>query len=233
MNCLLSSGAHDRWTEIHRFDLDDLRSKMVSVARENQWDIAANEPRITDREILGSLLQPIDEQADFIQGDNNYAIFYLLGRHFQPKAILEIGSRFGYSLRAFTKGAAYSPEDFRIVSYDAECDGIQTLDIFEHHFREELKIVNLVVHRIDTKPAATLGMPDEFDLAHVDADQSEQGCYHDCRLAWEALRPGGTLVVDDADNRDVEKGFKRFVAEVAKPYQFIPSFRGIYVCTKT
>lgn len=55
------------------------------------------------------------------------------------------------------------------------------------------------------------GWAGTFDLAHVDGDHSEAGCYADLVHCWQAVRPGGAVVVHDATWPDVELAVTRFI----------------------
>jgi hypothetical protein len=60
---------------------------------------------MTDREVIGDLFQPRDAGHPFVETDNNYVWFRAIGAVYRPKTIVELGSRYGYSLKAFTDGA--------------------------------------------------------------------------------------------------------------------------------
>lgn len=165
--------------------------------------------KLTDRQVIGSLFQKMDEGKEFVEGDNNYVWFYHMGQHFRPKVIAEMGTRFGYSLKCFVDGAGHRPEEYSLWSYDMECDGIKTLDTFESYFRNTLGIQDLHVHKVNTRDITSLGLTNA-DLVFVDGDHTKEGCIHECTIGWEALRSGGVMVIDDLDNPAVKTGTHLF-----------------------
>jgi len=186
---------------------------------------------LTDLDIIGDLLQPMDKGADFVSGDNNYVWFYLIAKYYKPKVIAETGTRFGYSMKAFVKGSAHAPEEYYLFSYDSECDGIKTLDIFKEYFIRNLGVRNIFINRSNTR---TLTHPNitHVDLFLVDADHTTEGCYHECSLGFEALKIGGVMVVDDVNFDDVKAGAVKFCADNNLSYTYLPSLRGIYLIEK-
>jgi len=186
---------------------------------------------LTDQQVIGTLFQSMDEGKEFVATDRNYVWFYLIGKYYRPKRIGEMGTRFGYSLKAFVDGAGHNPEDYELWVYDAEVDGIKTLHIFEDYFRNEMKINNLHINRSKTQDLTTLGV-ENLDLCMVDAFHTLDGCYHECELAYAALRPGGVMVVDDVDYPLPSAAFKKFCEERNFTYTYLPSFRGIFILEK-
>lgn len=185
-----------------------------------------------DRYVIGDLFQPMDEGKDFVSGDNNYVWFYLIGRVVKPKVIAEMGSRFGYSLKCFVEGAGHRAEAFTVRSFDAECDGIQTLSIMEDYFKNVLKVADFSITKADTLTLTTLGLDGQCDLVMVDGMHTVEGCLNECRLAWQALKPGGVMVVDDYFDPLPPVGLDLFCKESGATYSVIPSFRGIAILLK-
>lgn len=186
--------------------------------------------KLTDLDIIGGLLQPMDKDADFVTGDNNYVWFYLIGKYFRPKIIVEMGTRFGYSMKAFVKGAGHAPKLYDLWIFDNECDGIK-LDVFEDYFTNNLKIKNLHIKRADTSAVSSLGMT-WADLCFVDALHTTEGCYHECSMGFDALKKGGVLVVDDVNYDEIKMGVEKFCNERGLNYSYLPSLRGIYLIIK-
>lgn len=187
--------------------------------------------KLTDVDVIGDLLQPMDKDADFVTGNNNYVWFYLIGKYFRPKVIVEMGTRFGYSMKAFVKGAGYSPKHYSLWSFDCESDGMKTLDIFEYFFRNSLRIEDIHINRLDTRNISSLNLS-EIDLCFVDANHTTEGCYHECELGFDALKTGGVLIVDDVNYNEVKAGVEKFCNEVGLTFSYLPSLRGIYLIQK-
>ena len=187
---------------------------------------------LTDWDVLGNIIQPVDVDAEWVTGRDNYTFWFLLGEYFLPSRILEIGTRFGYGLWAVVKGAGVPVDQIQITVYDFECDGeVEPLKVCEQWLRAR-GISDLHFHREDTQKLDKLEVPQLVDFAVVDADHSEEGAYHDCCLAWECLRPGGVLVVDDTLPGPVRVAAERFAQEKGVEWGYIPSLRGIHIMLK-
>jgi len=186
----------------------------------------------TDRELIGDLFQAVDEGQDFVSGDDNYIWYYVIGLFFRPKVIAEMGSRFGYSMKCFVDGAGHTPDKYLLRSFDNECDGLETITIFEHYFRVVRGINDLVVVKADTRDLTTLGLDNQCDLCLVDALHTAEGCQHECELAWDALKVGGVMVVDDINYPLPLEGLTNFCANRNVSYQVLESFRGTAIVLK-
>lgn len=188
----------------------------------------------SDIELLGPILQPMDVGRDFVSGHNNYVWWWAIGRVECPRTIAEIGVRFGYSLWTLTGGVVghHPPEAVELWCYDAEADyGQKTNDVFLATFAK-YGFTNIHMHAVDTQKLATLAIPTPVDLVSVDGNHSESGVYHDCRLAYGALRPGGLMVVDDTQPGDVRDGCERFCEDFKLPFAYLNSYRGIHIIRK-
>lgn len=190
-----------------------------------------NNCKLTDLDIIGGLLQPMDKDADFVNGDNNYVWFYLIGKYFRPRIIVEMGTRFGYSMKSLVMGAGYAPKQYSLWSIDLECDGIKTLDIFKNYFINNLNIERVYISRTDTRNLSYL--PSPVDLCLVDAYHTAEGCYHECSMGFDALKKGGVLVVDDVNYPEPKAGAERFCAEKGLAFSYLPSLNGIYLIQKS
>lgn len=207
---------------------------IVGAPQIAKWitDTKSAHPGLTDPWVLEGLIQPVDAEAEWVIGRNNYVFFYLVGRYFRPLRIIEIGTRFGYSLWAVVKGADRQRRDTEITIYDAELDADkEPLKVCENWFRAH-EINNLHIHRQNTQSIDKLTVPHPVDLATVDANHSEAGAYWDCCLAWEVLKPGGVLIIDDTNPGSVQRAAERFAAEKGVAWGFLPSLRGIHLLLK-
>lgn len=185
-----------------------------------------------DRDVLGDLVQPCDDRAPWVNGNNNYVWWHLLGLIRDPKSLLEIGTRFGYSVWSVVTAAGRPPLDLTITVYDAEIDDDkEPLAVFEGWFRS-WGVKNLHVHRKNTQELSELDVPGPVDWATVDADHSYKGALHDCRLVWPCIAPGGILVVDDTNPGAVQDAAEAFAREVGVDFAFLPSLRGMHVLVK-
>lgn len=187
-----------------------------------------------DAAVLGSHLQPCDRGHEFVATRNNYVWWWAAGRYYQPRRVAEIGTRFGYSLKALCDGSAALPAEMVVRCWDAELDDdVAPLKVAEAYFA--LVGADFRAYRLNTRHADHLD-PDggPFDLASVDGDHSTQGACDDMKLLGELLRPGGVLLVDDAGEREgsVWRGVERFLAETPWPAAHLPTLRGMMVIRK-
>ncbi len=187
---------------------------------------------LTDRDVIGDLCQPMDSGQEFLEGDNNYVWFYLIGQFYKPKKIIETGTRFGYSLKAFVTGAGHSPKEYSLWVYDDQRDGFQPLPVFEYYFKTKLNIQDIHINCIDTETITSFDVPYDVDFCMVDARHTEPGCYNECKMAYEKLKPGGVIVVDDTLVPDVRAGAERFCQEMNLTFDYFPSLRGIHLIHK-
>lgn len=156
---------------------------------------------------------------DYLVGGNYYEWYYSIARTCQPKSILEIGVRFGYSMcfMALALDSVYL-EGWDIESYTAGSNTIAENNVRSLGY--EAKILNK--NSQDVKD-----LDRDYDLVHVDGDHSCAGTLHDMNLVWRHCK---CMVVDDYYVPDVKKAVDEFLAfnkmgEVA----FIDSARGTVV----
>lgn len=117
------------------------------------------------------------------------SILWGFARLFQPRSYLEIGTLYGSSLLAITKGSKGSIE--RVMSIDLNA---MTQKIAEENLRassyagEALFLVG---------NSRTLKVEGEFDVVYVDGDHTFKGARADIKKFWRHVRPGGYLAVDN------------------------------------
>lgn len=186
---------------------------------------------LTDKEVVGDLLQPMDRDVDWMAGDNNYTWWAAIGMEWRPWSVVEIGTRFGYSLKALL-GCRAGPA-VRVASVDAECNpGELSRDVFLAYFRDVLEVPDLNALKVDSQTLA--GLPwYGFDLGVVDGLHSTSGCLHDCGLVWEALWPNGLMVVDDTiEGGEPRAAVEQFCASRGLELAHLPSLRGVTLVIK-
>lgn len=189
-----------------------------------EWRHGPGAP-LTDRAVLGALVQEVDRGCEWVEGSNNYVWWYGIGLHWRPASVVEIGSRFGYSLAAIAMPSAV----LRLCVVDDERDADkEPLRVLERHFLG----YDLTIRREDSQKIATLAPWAGFDLGSVDADHTAAGCYHDCGLVWDALRPGGLLVVDDTQPGGVRDGAEQFCRDRGVEWGHLPTLRGVHLVIK-
>ncbi|MEZ5964212.1 MAG: CheR family methyltransferase [Planctomycetota bacterium] len=156
--------------------------------------------------------------------DNYYPVYEALARYLQPRRILEIGTRFGYSLVPLVLGAlAQRPRHLQVLSIDMESYDnafpCSSQEVARRNFEAcigprcgdtEVE-VDFVV---GDSHAVQLPESWRFDLIHVDGDHSEQGAFLDIVDSFARLQPGGVMIVDDIDQPDVLAGYRRAVSHL-------------------
>lgn len=180
---------------------------------------------LKEKDLIGPFIHPLDEGATYL-GQDTYEVYHALGLTFKPKSILEIGVRFGYSMRCMTLGSGLIETAYGI---DNEYDSGGSLDYVRCHLHN--LIPNLQLHLIDSQKVDQLPVKELIDLAHVDAWHTADGCYHDCVLVHKYLKPNGILLVDDVGTGGelVREGADRFCKQHQLTPYYLPSYRGMYV----
>ena len=149
-------------------------------------------------------------RADVIKADlpqfDSFVVPYYTGKqnivqalrdnlNFNPKVIMEIGVRTATSALAFMRCwplAKYiGIDEGGFVDGGIGRDGLIWAGKVLEPYNAEIRIAN------SQKIAKVL---DSIDFAHCDGDHSFDGCIHDMSILFEALNPGGYLLVDDYDH---------------------------------
>jgi len=151
---------------------------------------------------------------------------FRLARLLQPRRILEIGVRFGYSAAAFlaaSPGAEY---------YGVDADNGTNGGTFGAHRAARAMLARefpdsvIKITKLDTLKETPKGSG--YDLVHVDADHSFEGCLNDLHLA--ARLGSRWVLVDDMQNAHVPgvaRAVRDFLAQTGLPHlYFDDSFRG-------
>lgn len=194
----------------------------------------------TEEQIVGPIAHSFDDRADF-WGHQTYVWYWRIGKKYQPKTLVEIGTRFGYSLRAMFLGsiegygisrsvAPPPPRNLRAYTFDDERDHSGSNDYTRAHMAT--LGVDMIPTKINTRELKSLNLPEQVDLGHVDGDHTTQGAYEDCGLVWEAIRPGGIMVVDDIKAPLVKEGVDRWCAEKGIFPEYLECYRGLYLIAK-
>jgi hypothetical protein len=116
----------------------------------------------------------------------------------RPRSILEIGVRYGYSAHAFISGCPevdYTGVDSNDPAHNAM--GEPTLAWAKAMLTATLPeaIGHLAMVQLNTRERPLPGRLGLYDLVHIDADHSYNGCLDDLRKAWPEC--GRAVLVDD------------------------------------
>ncbi len=126
-----------------------------------------------------------------------YKVKYEICKQQNPKIMIEIGVRAGYSAWTFLQACPTA----LYLGYDAN-NGLHGGKGGEDgsFFRWASRILtnyNFQLFEIDTQTIMTLGYNEEIDFFHVDGDHTTKGVIHDLDLAYEAINKTGLILVDD------------------------------------
>jgi len=191
-------------------------------------DFLSNIRHKADPEVVPALYQPY-----------YYEMYYAVAWHLKPRKILEIGNRFGYSAIAMSLGCNDTLKQFHGI--DLECYanpfGGSSQRIFAenwisvHGHDQKLNI------KIQDSHDTTTQFPAECDLVHVDGDHTEEGAYQDIMRVWEeSLAPGGTIIVDDLDDKRVmdafDRAFHRLKGKVSKCFLPTRHLMGVLIANR-
>lgn len=191
-------------------------------------------PFPTCAELLAGIAYPPDPAIVPATVEENYYQFYFsIAWVLRPRSYLEIGTRFGYSMIAVSRGA---PSLERIVSCDLQSYdnplGLPSQQIAEQNLRGAGYKGDALFIADDSRRLQSHLSEETFDLIHVDGDHSFEGALSDIRMCFELLRPGGTMLIDDVDQPEVWSAVERGVYELAIPEHdrsFIPTKHGLYL----
>jgi predicted O-methyltransferase YrrM len=149
---------------------------------------------------------PIFSKLTQVQIDRIYYEKFLIASLIQPKVMIEIGVRTGYSAIAFFKAV---PD---LIYYGFDCsDKKQAGDKkYLEHAKRITKGYNFILKEVDTLTLENLGITD-VDLVSIDGNHTYKYVYNDLVLAWEAVKSRGFLLLDDISYiKDVKKALIAF-----------------------
>ncbi len=175
-----------------------------------------------------------DRQKDWFTSEDYYPVFGGVAAATQPRRVLEVGVRLGYSLVAMWSSSPTTVT--RIVGVDDESaiPGSQSrarANLLASGYAGEHEL--LVGDRRQTLEA--LRAHERFDLVHLDADVTEDATRQAIEQAWKLLAPGGVLLVDDVEfHPEVGRAFAQMRHELVgvDEAQRLPSLRGLGILFK-
>lgn len=147
--------------------------------------------------LLAEHIHPTDAPS-YMSDPTYYGLYHALALKIQPKIILEIGVRFGYSAICLLHGSRGKAS---FLGYDFE-HWPGSNDFAEHTLK---KLTSGAVRLVRTNTQAHVSLPltegfTPVDLAHIDGQHDVAALWHDLDLVHPLLgRPGYILVDDVAD----------------------------------
>lgn len=157
-----------------------------------------------------------------------YDLKHRVARFIEPRSIVEIGVRAGYSAAAFLTGAyvgtRYRGYDADMIKSDGLHGGVPGYTAWAAHMLHDYFPQHLIeIRQLDTQ-ATPLGLVGVWDFGHIDGDHSEAGCYQDLCSLEAHVR---WLLVDDYHFiPDVRRAVDKFLRQRGYENMTINSLRG-------
>lgn len=167
-------------------------------------------------------LRRIEEYKEYYQVKHNIC------KEFNPKLIVEIGIRAGYSAWSFLQACPNA----KYIGFDANNGlhggkGGEDKSYF-NWAKQLLEKYDVELNEVDTQRVPSLNLFD-VDFFHVDGDHSIDGVKHDLDLAWECISQNGVILIDDVDYLpDVKEGTWQWIEKVREDifFEYRKSLRG-------
>ena len=140
-----------------------------------------------------------------------YPRYAAWARQVQPRAILEIGVRYGYTALAMLSPLSESRPLYRGVDNESYAPGC--LQIAHEMLKIHTPWALTRFLKMDTYDGI-YDFGETYDLIHVDGDHTEAGALRDLRLAWARLTPGGVLILDDWHFPEVKAACATFLKKL-------------------
>jgi len=138
-----------------------------------------------------------DRGAPWLDCRDNYEWYYTYGFAYQPRSLLEVGVRFGYSAISICTGCSVPPN--LVVLVDDGRDEPEGLEHAKTCLDGLFPAINVITHAWDTQKLdfglVIEGRP--FDMIHIDADHRPDAVRHDFEFFWPFLKSGGMMILDD------------------------------------
>jgi cephalosporin hydroxylase len=177
------------------------------------------------------IICPWDKTADakrIKQYRSYYKVKHDIVAELQPKTIIEIGVRAGYSAYYFLQAC---PEA-QYYGFDADNGkhggaGPKPYIPWAEKILEEAGRSFKIYWPFDTQEAACL--PHQGDFYHIDGDHTTEGVKHDLDICFAFAPPGAHILVDDYDYlKSVREGIDQWLERnVGKlTYEYRQSLRG-------
>lgn len=190
--------------------------------------------------VVDSLLPFIadeDKDAQYIIGGNYYEWYAGMSAMIQPKAIAEIGVRYGYSMMAMLASIS-EVTDIQILLIDNELSGVSLTQAWlkiDHMLQTEKFPINVfpTLMKLDSRCLQPFTRPTgQYDLIHIDGGHDAHTLLHDLDWAMSALvREKGLIVVDDCNDEELKRVSEHYAALHQMDCRFIPSHTGHVIMT--
>lgn len=188
------------------------------------------------REQIDPVTQPDDTYDDQTYEDY-FAIYAGITHKYQPKAIFEIGVRYGCTAICMLLGLPEKARaDVIYRSVDDESQWFGSCARANRNFAEHAPWVDAHCYRwnaFDGPPPQIAGLA--FDLIHIDGLHAYNATSNELSWCWPLVAPGGIILLDDADTPGVAQAIDEFLAlrqqdpDVLVRHQFLSTLRNHYL----
>lgn len=154
---------------------------------------------------------------EYIRCGNYYEWKYAVAAFLEPRSILEIGVRYGYSLACMIEGSGCARE---VEGWDACLYDPDSNQKAQENLEPLLEDVCFQFLKVD---ACEVHSSIPWDLVHIDGPHHYDGTKH----CLELLKDSKAILVDDVyDCPDDMRACKDFVRETRRQHFILPSLRG-------
>lgn len=176
-------------------------------------------------EFLKEHVCPVDDKFNdphwFERFKKQYAIKHEICKQQNPKTIIEIGVRAGYSALAFLTACP----DAKYIGIDFE--RLPEGKIYTEWASNLLKPYDFEIWKLNTQ-AITFIDKEEIDFFHIDGSHATKSVMHDLDLCFKILSSDGLILLDDMVINNVGMGIRTWIEnhESEINYEYIISRTG-------
>lgn len=146
-----------------------------------------------------------EKHQSYIKSGNYYENYYALSSYYQPKSILEIGVRYGYSLGSMISASNVIE---KVTGIDNDEYSLGSLEIAKDNIK---KYINSDVElNFSLQDSHKIDKLEYHDMIHIDGDHSYDGKLQDLKLTINACK---VVIIDDyLEFVDVNKSTNDFIS---------------------
>jgi len=167
------------------------------------------------------------EHDEYIKSGNCYEHYYDLAKKYNPKSILEIGTRYGYSLCSMVAGSMDTVE--YVEGWDDNSYNPKSIEFARINLTHILGYTNAYSFKCINSHNVKI-LDRQFDLVHVDGDHGYYGKLQDLDLIKNNCK---VVIIDDYEYiLEVHSATNDFLVrnkDLIKDWYVIKSLRGTFV----
>jgi len=186
---------------------------------------------MSDFEFLKEHVDPTDSKFNmeswFRRFGAQYKIKSAICKQQNPKLIVEIGVRAGYSALCFMHACPAA----KYIGYDNESYGQG--NNFTQWARQLLNPYDAEIRIVNTQAVGELALQN-VDFAHIDGNHAQAAVEHDLNLIWPCLSDSGTILLDDMCMEPVNRAIRDWMLlhESEINYEYVLSRTGEMIIRK-